>query len=235
VALHWGLHGERITHMISVLLVDDHLMVRGGIRMILERQPDMEVVGEASTGVDAVALALRLQPTVATIDVNLPDMDGIDVLLRIKACAPQIRVLMLTGSSNDQCLLRALQAGALGYVLKEGSSTDLVRAVRAVAHGELIVVWPGNDTSIELLVATARLQLEPPRHSVLTQREREVLRMVASGYSNVVMANQLGISAKTVDTHRTHLMEKLGLHSRADLTRYALQHGYLSGIDMHAG
>jgi two-component system response regulator NreC len=218
--------------MIRVLLVDDHVMVRSGIRMVLERQPDMQVVAEAATGADAVSLALLLQPTVAILDVGLSDMDGIEALQRIKARAPQIRVLMITGTRNEQYLCRALQAGALGYVLKEGSSSDLVEAVRSVAHGEFVVVWPGDGTSIELLLQTAPLRLQPPRHSLLTQREREVLRMVATGYSNAMVAGQLGISAKTVETHRTHLMQKLGLHCRADLTRYALDHGYLAGIGL---
>jgi two-component system response regulator NreC len=221
--------------MIHVLLVDDHAMVRGGIRMVLERQPDMQVVAEAATGAEAVALALLLQPTVAILDVGLSDMDGIEALQRIKAHAPQIRVLMITGTRNEQYLQRALQAGALGYVLKEGSSTDLVEAVRSVAHGRSVVVWPGDDTSIEILLQTAPLRLQPPRHSLLTQREREVLRMVATGYSNAMVASQLGISAKTVESHRTHLMQKLGLHCRADLTRYALDHGCLAGIGVQTG
>jgi two-component system response regulator NreC len=221
--------------MIRLLLVDDHAMVRGGIRMVLERQPDMQVVAEAATGAQAVALALLLQPTVAILDVGLSDMDGIEALQRIKARAPQIRVLMITGTRNEQYLRRALEAGALGYVLKEGSSTDLVQAVRAVAHGESMVVWPGDSTSIEMLLQTAPLRLQPPRHSLLTRREREVLSMVATGYSNAMVASRLGISAKTVESHRTHLLEKLGLHCRADLTRYALDHGYLASIGLQTG
>jgi two-component system response regulator NreC len=221
--------------MIHVLLVDDHAMVRGGIRMILERQPDMQVVGEAATGADAVALAFQLQPTVVVLDVGLADMDGIEVLRRIKASAPQIRVIMITGARNEHHLRRALEAGALGYVLKEGRSTDLVRAIRAVARGELMVVWPADGASIEMLLQTASLRLQPPRHSVLTQRECQVLGLVATGYSNAAVGRQLGISPKTVESHRTHLMEKLDLHCRSDLTRYALEHGYLAGIARQPG
>jgi two-component system response regulator NreC len=221
--------------MIRLLLADDHAMVRGGIRMILERQPDMQVVAEAATGAQAVALTLLLQPTVAILDVGLSDMDGIEALQRIKVRAPQIRVLMITGTRNEQYLRRALEAGALGYVLKEGSSTDLVQAVRAVAHGESMVVWPGDHMSIEMLLHTAPLRLQPPRYSLLTRRECEVLRLVATGYSNAMVASRLGISAKTVESHRTHLMEKLGLHCRADLTQYALGHGYLAGIGLQTG
>jgi two-component system response regulator NreC len=213
--------------MIHILLVDDHALVRAGIRLVLDRQPDMVVVGEARTGAAAVALALRLQPTVVILDVGLSDMNGIDALERIKAQAPQIRVLMLSGMKNEQHLLRALRAGALGYVLKEARATALVRAVRRVARGELAVVWPEGTAPREWLLHAARYGLKPPRHSTLTEREREVLRLVARGYSNPEIARQLGISAKTVDSHRTHVMAKLDLHSRADVTRYALQQGYL--------
>jgi two-component system response regulator NreC len=214
--------------VIHILLVDDHALVRAGIRLVLDRQPDMVVVGEACTGADAVALALRIRPTVVILDVGLPDMDGIDALERIKAHAPQVRVLLLSGVKNGQQLQRALRAGALGYVLKEARAADLVRAVRKVARGELVVAWPEDAASIEVLLHAARYGLQPPRHSTLTEREREVLRLVARGYSNPEIAHQLGISPKTVDTHRTHVMAKLDLHSRADVTRYALQQGYLS-------
>jgi two-component system response regulator NreC len=213
--------------MIRIVLADDHALVRAGIRLVLDLQPDMVVVGEAQNGAEAAALVLNMQPTVVILDVGLPDLNGIDTLERIRLHAPQIRVLMLSSIKNEQYLLRALRSGALGYVLTEAHAMDLVRAVRRVAQGELAVSWPEGTTSKELLLYAAHRGLEPPRHSTLTDRERDVLRLVAHGYSNAQIAHRLGISAKTVDTHRTHMMAKLDLHNRADITTYALQEGYL--------
>jgi len=213
--------------MIRIVLVDDQALVRAGIRLILDRQPGMVVIGEGQSGVEAMALAVRLQPTVMILDVGLPDMSGIDALEHIKAHVPQIRILMLSGTKNEQDLLRALRAGALGYVLKEACSCDLIEAVRTVAHGDQAVWWPEDPEALELLLQAARCRLEPARHSTLTERERDVMRLVAHGYGNAEIAQQLGISPKTVDTHRTHLMQKLNLHTRAAVTNYALRQGYL--------
>ncbi len=213
--------------MIRILLAEDHAMVRAGLRLILERQPDMTVVGEAHNGSEAVALALQRQPTVVVLDIGLPDMNGLDALEQIKACSPQIRVMMLSGMENEQFLQRALQCGALGYVLKQGSAAHLVRAVRTVAQGGLAVDWFGSAEPADAHLPGGRSGLTLPAHSSLTGRECEVLRLVAQGYSNTDTAVRLGISPKTVDTHRTHVMEKLGVHTRADLTRYALQYGYM--------
>ncbi|HVC82560.1 MAG TPA: response regulator transcription factor [Chloroflexota bacterium] len=212
---------------IRILLAEDHDMVRAGLRLVLDRQPDMTVVAEAADGSDAVSEALRLLPTVAILDVGMPGMDGLDALERIKRRAPRIRVLMMSGLKREEHLLRALRSGASGFLLKEGSATDLVQAVRRVAHGELVVVWPHNTDLVDFALQTGRLDLRPPRHGMLTERERDVLRLVAEGHSNTEIALYLGIGPKTVDTHRMHVMDKLGLHSRADLTHFALAHGYL--------
>ncbi|HZS88832.1 MAG TPA: response regulator transcription factor [Chloroflexota bacterium] len=211
--------------MIRILLAEDHAMVRAGLRQILERQPDMRVIAEAQDGAEAVALALRLQPTVAVLDIGLPEVDGLDALERIKAHAPQVHVLMLTGQQNEHYVRRALQGGASGYLLKRSGADELVQAVRTVARGQLafdgagigdvVSVWGGRDGP------------DLPAHSRLTAREREVLRLVAQGYSNGAIAARLNLSPKTVDTHRARVMAKLDLHNRAALTGYALHQGYV--------
>jgi two-component system response regulator NreC len=211
--------------MIRILLADDHAMVRAGLRQVLERQPDMRVIAEARDGAEAVALALQLEPTVAILDIGLPGLDGLDALERIKARAPQIRALVLTGQENDHYVLRALRGGASGYLLKQSGAAELVRAVRAVARGDL--AFEGASGNEVVALYGGRHGPAPPHHSTLTERERDVLRLVARGYSNAEIAVQLDISPKTVDTHRTRVMDKLDLHSRVDLTTYALRQGYL--------
>jgi two-component system response regulator NreC len=213
--------------MIRILLADDHAMVRTGLRLVLERQGDMTVVGEAQDGAEAVEMAVRLLPAVVILDIGLPGVDGLDALERIKARAPQVRALMLTGIDNQEYVHRALRSGASGFLLKQGSSGALVRAVRAVARGELAFEGAGDGGLTEADLWCERTARRRPPHSTLTAREREVLRLVAQGYSNADIAERLGISVKTVDTHRMRVMDKIDLHSRANLTRYALQHGFL--------
>jgi two-component system response regulator NreC len=210
---------------IRILLAEDQAMVRAGLAAILGRETDFRVVAEAGTGGEALALALRLEPDVAVIDVDLRDMDGLEVLDRLRARGLPVRVLMLSASHHGSYLRRALQAGAAGYLPKRLGATDLVRAVRVAARGGSVFAAEGDGADLGL--EYVQLALLAPRHSSLTEREREVLHMVALGYSNTDIGSQLHISPKTVDSHRTHLMDKLGLHSRADLTRYALHHGYL--------
>jgi DNA-binding NarL/FixJ family response regulator len=215
--------------MITILLAEDHAMVRTGLRLVLEREGDMTVVAEAVDGIEAVALALQLRPMVVVMDIGLPTMDGLDALARIKAAAPRMRVLMMTALEDDAYLLRALREGASGFVRKQSRPETLVAAVRAVARGEL--AFGGMGVSDHLAaVQHGQSAPQPPRHSELTQREREVLALVAQGHSNSAIAGRLGISPKTVDTHRTRLMDKLGLHSRAGLTHYALQHGFVIDV-----
>jgi len=212
---------------IRIMLAEDQAMVRAGLRLILEREADMAVIGEAQNGTEAVALALHLQPTIVVLDIDQFEANGLDALERIKAHAPQIRVVVISGMKNELYLERALRGGASGYVLKHHSADHLVRAVRTVARGGLAVDWFGGIEPADAQLPGGRSGLRPPPHSSLTGRERDVLQLVAQGYSNTGIATHLGISCKTVDTHRTHLMDKLDLHTRVDLTRYALHHGYL--------
>ena len=211
--------------MITILLADDHAMVRAGLRVILNQQRDMRVVAEAPDGAEAVRLALELQPRVAVLDIGLPMLSGLDALERIKAQAPQVQVLILTGQLHDGFVLRALWGGASGYLLKESRAADLVEAIRRVARGDL--AFEGTGVREVVALSGGRSRRTPPHHSTLTERERDVLRLVAAGYSNAAIAVRLGISPKTVDTHRTRVMDKLDVHSRAGLTAYALREGYL--------
>jgi two-component system response regulator NreC len=211
--------------MITILLADDHAMVRAGLRQVLDQQPDLHVIAEAQDGAEAVALALHLEPTVAILDVGLPDLDGLEALERIKEHAPRIRVLMLSDQANEQYVRRALEGGASGYLLKRSGAAELVWAVRMVARGELC--YQGDEIAEVAALWERGEAAEPPGHSRLTAREREVLRLVARGYSNSAIAAQLRLSPKTVDSHRAHLMDKLDLHSRAALTGYALHQGYV--------
>jgi DNA-binding NarL/FixJ family response regulator len=213
--------------MISIVVADDHALVCEGLCMILQRQPDMAVVGQARTGAEAVALSRALKPAVLVLDVGLPDIDGFEVLEQIKAQVPEVCVIMISGTNSEQYIQRAVRSGASGYVVKEGGAAALIHAVRMVAQGGIALDWRGNTNAIEPDVAKALAQQPPPRHGTLTWRERQILRLVAQGYANGEVASLLGISAKTVDTHRMRIMEKLNLHSRAELTRYALEYGYL--------
>ena len=213
--------------MIRIVLADDHAMVRTGLRLVLERERDMTVVGEASNGFEAVAMALRLQPGVLVLDVNMPGMDGLEALDHVNQRAPLIRVAMLAETKDEQYLQHALRCGALGYVLKQSSAETLIRTVRQVVRGHLAVEWFGDVDPADALRPGGRHGLQAPPQRELTVREREVLRLVAQGYSNAAIASRLGIGAKTVDTHRSHVMEKLDIHTRAGLTGYALQRGYL--------
>jgi two-component system response regulator NreC len=213
--------------MISIVVADDHAMVREGLCLILQRQADMTVVGQARTGAEAVALAEQLQPAVLVLDVGLPDIDGFEALEQVKACAPGVRVVMISGTNSEQYIQRAVRSGASGYVVKEGGAASLIHAVRTAAQGGLALDWRGSTNLVEPDVAGAFTRRATPPYGTLTWRERQVLRLVAQGYSNSEVAERLGISAKTVDSHRTRLMDKLNLHSRAALTRYALEYGYL--------
>lgn len=211
--------------MITLLLAEDHALVRAGLSLLLSQQHDLQVVAEAADGPEAVRLAPAVQPQVALLDVGLPGLSGLEALERIKAQAPQIRVLMLSGQLQEDSVRRAVWDGASGYLLKDRRLADLLQAIRQVARGALAFEGPGIAEVVAL--CGGRSGAPVPRHSTLTVRERDVLRLVAAGYSNGAIAAQLGISVKTVDTHRAHVMDKLDLHRRADLITFALREGYL--------
>lgn len=202
---------------IRVLLVDDHQLVRDGLHSRLGETPGIEVVGEAGTGQEALALAASLQPDLVLLDIGLPDMSGLDVAARLGEVAPGTRALMLSMYDNREYVLSALRAGAAGYVLKDATSKEIIAAIRAVAAG-------ASYCSASLTTALATGGSEPP---TLTEREREILILVAKGNSNKRIAQQLDVSVRTVETHRLNLRKKLGIETPAGLIRYALQQGWI--------
>jgi DNA-binding NarL/FixJ family response regulator len=203
---------------ITVLLVDDHSLVRRGFRRILEDETDIDVTGEASDGPEAVRLATELQPRVAVLDCALPTMSGLEVARRVAAACPKTAVLMLTMHSEETLVRQALDAGARGYLLKSAVDLDLVTAVRRVAAGETVL-----DPQISLTSV-----LKGERNSGLTARQLEILRLIVAGKSNKEIAAQLDLSANTVAVHRANIMDTLGIHNTAELVVYAIRNGLAS-------
>jgi DNA-binding NarL/FixJ family response regulator len=212
---------------IRVLVVDDHTILRVGLRMMLNAQPDIEVVGEASDGNQAVSEALRLIPDVILMDIAMPDCNGIEATRQVKRVQPETRVLVLTMHENEEYLFQTLRAGASGYILKEAADTELITAIRAVSHGRFYLSPSAQSIMVGDYLQRVRSGEEHDSYNALTEREREILKLVAEGYTNNQIAERLTISPKTVDTHRTHVMDKLNLHSRAELVKYAMRRGLL--------
>jgi DNA-binding NarL/FixJ family response regulator len=204
-----------------LLIADDHGVVRGGLKLLLDRQPDMEVVGEAADGAEAVQEALSSRPDLAILDVAMPRLTGLQATREIKAMAPEVDVLILSMHDDERYLFEALKAGASGYVLKREADHDLVAAVRAVARGEsfltnaaqraLVRSWMDDDTA-------------GPREP-LSPREQEVLKLIAEAYTNREIGEILHLSAKTVESHRGNILRKLGMRDRVELVRYAIRRG----------
>ena len=204
--------------MIRVVLVDDHAIVRSGLRLVLANEADIEVVGEAENGERAVFEALANRPDVVVMDVQMPGISGIEAIPSVLQAVPATRVLVLSMQDEPRYVRQAFEAGASGYALKDAADTDVVEAVRAVARGEQYVHPTLGAKLVSADVAERRrAELDP-----LSEREREVLRLLALGHTNQELASMLFISVRTAETHRAHIMQKLGLQSRADLVRYAL-------------
>lgn len=222
---------------IRVLLADDHDILRDGLRMLLEMANDIQVVGEARTGREAVAEVVRLHPDVVLMDISMPELDGVEAARRLRQQMPDVRVLFLTMHEADEYFFRALQAGAAGYIIKRTASADLLAAVRAVARGESFLSPSVAHTLVadytERSTRSSRPSASPNEESAdasdnyetLTSREREVLQMVGEGYTNQDIANRLHLSIKTVQSHRAAVMEKLGLRDVTHLVRYAVRRG----------
>lgn len=208
---------------LRVMLADDHAVVRAGLKALLDAQPDVSVVGEAADGPAAVALACQVNPDVAVVDVSMPGMNGAEVTERITRDCPRVRVVALTAHEDGGYVRRLLDAGAAGYVLKRSPADELVRAVAA---GEAYLD-PGVAGGV-----VERLRDTPPPAATagLSERETEVVRMIAHGYSNKEIAAKLGLSVKTVETYKTRSLEKLGLRSRVDIVRYAAARGWLTPV-----
>ena len=208
---------------IRVLLVDDHAILRAGLRRVLEAEDDIEVVGEAESGERAIFEALAEKPDVIVLDMVMPGASGLDVAPKLLAPLPTTKVLFLSMQDDPRYVRAAFDAGASGYVLKEAADTEVVAAVRAVARGERYV----HPALGARLVASEVEERSRAESDPLSDREREVLELLALGHTNQEIAKTLYLSVRTVETHRAHIMRKLDLSSRADLVRYALEHGLI--------
>jgi len=195
--------------------------------MMLNAQPDMEVVGEAQDGRQAIAETHRLHPDIVLMDITMPDMNGIEATRQIKKLVPDAKVLVLTMHENDEYVFQALRAGASGYMLKEAADTELISALHIISSGQFYLSPIAQSVMVGDYLQRVRAGEERDSYSSLTEREREILKLVAEGYTNNQIAERLVISPKTVDTHRTHIMDKLNLHSRAELVKYAMRRGLL--------
>jgi two-component system response regulator NreC len=210
--------------VISVVLVDDHAVVRSGLRLLLDAQQDIEVVGEAGNAKDAIFRARALKPNVILLDVVMPGESGIDVLPKLITESPDTRVLVLSMQDDPSYVREAFAAGASGYVLKEAADEEVVSAVREIADGGHYV----HPTLGARMVAAEAQERAAAEADPLSEREREVLRLLALGHTNQEIAEQLYISVRTAESHRAHIMQKLRLTTRAELVRYALTHGLLA-------
>lgn len=213
---------------IRLILVDDHEMVRTGLRMLLEEHKDITIVGEASTATEALEMVASLQPDVVVMDITLPDMTGIEATRRIKQKFPQISVIALTIHEDEQYFFEMLQAGASGYVPKRAAPDDLINAIHAASLDEIYLYPSLAKTLVEDYLGRSQSLHEGASLDLLTQREREVLELLAQGISNDQIAEKLVISRHTVARHRENLMRKLGLHSRSELVKYAIRKGLIA-------
>jgi len=211
---------------IRILLADDHALVRAGVRRILDAEPDLTVVAEASDGAEAVELARSTSPDLAVLDISMPRMTGLQAVREIKRRAPSVQVLMLSMHDNEQYFFTALKAGAAGYVLKSAADEDLVSACRAAMRGDSFLYAGVASTLVRDFLDRMRRGERTPR-SVLTAREDEVVKLIAEGHSSKEIAATLVISYKTVERHRANILAKLGMRDRTELTRYAIRAGLI--------
>ena len=212
---------------IRLLLVDDHAVVRSGLRMLLENESDIEIVGEAGSGHEALQLIEELQPDMTLLDIGLPDMTGIEVTRKIKSTWPQIAVVALTIHEDEEYFFQMLQAGANGYVPKRAAPEELLTAIRTAASGGVYLYPSLAKLLVRDYLAGEREAAAPDALHDLTEREQEVLAHLAEGASNQEIADTLQISPKTVARHRENIMRKLGLHSRSELVKYAIRKGII--------
>lgn len=210
---------------IRVLIADDHGVLRAGLRALLNSEPELEVVGEAADAEQVLTLAKELHPDIVLMDLSMPKGGGIYATQQLQKLVPSTRVLILTVHEDDSLLREAVQSGAAGYILKRAVESELINAIQAVSRGELYI-HPAMTRAL-LKESTATSPIERTQVETLTHREYEVLRLIAQGNSNRQIAALLTISVRTVESHRANLMEKLNLTCRADLVRYAAQHGML--------
>jgi len=216
---------EPVKKRIKVLLADDHPVVRKGIASCLGRHQHLEIVGEASDGLEAIRKAKELVPDIILMDIDMPQMNGLAVSEMLRKEMPQVKVLILSMHSNTEYVLRILESGARGYVLKEASPEELVKAIETVQAGESFF---SQDVARVALNQFVRGNGDGPHSTLLTKREREVLIQIAEGLSNKEIASRLGVGVRTVETHRERIMRKLNIHSVAGLTKFAIAKGLVS-------
>jgi len=212
--------------MTTIVLADDHHVVRQGLRSLLEAEPDFSVVGEAGDGLEAAQLVERLQPDVLVLDMMMPGLNGLEVTRQVGQRSRRTHVVILSMHANEAHVLEALRAGAAAYVLKESTYAELVHAVREAVAGRRYLSPPLSERAIEAYMKKAESDALDP-YEMLTAREREVLHLVVEGHTSAEIADRLFVSRRTVETHRANLMRKLGLSTHTDLIRYALQRGIL--------
>lgn len=213
---------------IRVLLVDDHMVVRIGLKALVDSEPDLQVVGEASNGLEAIAQAHALCPDVIVMDISMPELDGLEATRRIRAELPACHILILTVHAQERYLFPVLKAGGAGYVLKSTVDTELLDAIRTVAAGGAFLYPSATRMLLEDYLGQLNTMPEQDAYEQLSDREREVLKLLALGYTAGQAADKLALSPKTVETYRTRIMQKLNLHSRVDLVQYALARGLLT-------
>jgi two-component system response regulator NreC len=211
-----------VANKIRVLLADDHTILRDGIRALLDDQVDMEVIGEAEDGHSTVKLVAKLTPDVVVMDIAMPLLNGLEATRQIQRDYPQVKVLILTMHENEEYIRQVLAAGALGYVLKDAAARDLLGAIRAIHQGEAVLSPAITRLVIEDYLRWGDIRPADTSNG-LTPREREVLQLIAEGYTNKEIAEILSLSVKTIQSHRTNLMSKLDLHNRGELIKYAIQ------------
>ncbi len=211
-----------------ILIVDDHAIVREGLRTLLEAQPDIEVVGEATDGEEAVNKTQEIQPDIVLMDITMPGMNGLEATRQIKQKNPDAKILVLTMHEGDEYFFKFLDAGASGYFIKGGSSTELISALRAVWNGDVFLYPTMAKKLLSDYLQRVKTGSNKESYDGLTNREREVLKLIAEGYTNQEISERLVLSVTTVQTHRAHIMAKLGLHGPTELVKYALRRGFIT-------
>ncbi len=212
---------------IRLLMVDDHELVRAGLRMLLQAQPDMEIVGEVNNGREAIAKTKALAPDIVLMDISLPDLDGFEATRQIKRTTPNVAILALTMHESDEYFFKMLNAGASGYVPKKAAPTDLVTAIRTVHEGGVFLYPSVAKALVHDFLGRVTEGSERASFDGLSEREQEVLKWIADGLTNQEIGDKLTISVKTVERHRANIMAKLNLHSRTELVKYAIRKGLI--------